>query len=227
MKKRKKIGCILVSWGVIMLSFCVMATVTFFRVKPLIFLTAKSRAETVLINSANTAILNILDQREITYDNLSQVSRNEAGSITGIETDIVKINQLKSAIAMETARLTAGCEFYEISIPLGTLTGYEPLVGMGPRIKFKMQLTETVLVDFESAFKQAGINQTVHKILITVNVNANVVMLGCTEGFSVSTKAIAAQTVIVGNVPDAYTEVIEGVGSDFASDIFDFSAEVN
>lgn len=225
MRKRKALGYILIAWGAVLLILCVLGTLLFFRLKPLIFTSAKSRAETLVINSANTAVLNILKENDITYEDISNVSRDEAGNITGIEIDIVKINTLKSAIANETSRLTAEQEFYEIQIPLGTLSGYEPLVGMGPRITFKMQLTDTVWVDFESNFKQAGINQTLHRIMINTDISISVLMLGCTESFWVDTSSIAAQTVIVGEVPDAYTEVIEGVDSDFASDIFDFGAE--
>lgn len=226
-RRRRAIGRALIMWGALLLSLCIGLTAAYFRVKPIIFLAARSRAETLMINNANRAILNILEKNDITYESISAVSRDEQGSITGIEIDIVKINTLKSAIAEETARLNTLNEFYGIEIPAGTLTGYAPLTGVGPRIGFKMQLTETVLVDFESSFRQAGINQTLHKILITVKINISVLMIGCTESFSVSTKAIAAQTVIVGRVPDAYTEVIEGIDSDFSSDIFDFGAEAN
>ena len=225
MKKSRVLARALIMWGVIVLVLCVAATIVFFRLKPLIFTLAKSRAETLVINCVNNAVLNILGENGISYDDISRVSRDSDGNITGIEIDIVKINILKSAIANETSRLTEKQEFYEIKIPLGTLTGYDPLVGMGPRITFKMQLTDTVWVDFESSFKQAGINQTLHRIMINTDVSISVLMLGCTESFSVDTSSIAAQTVIVGRIPDAYTEVIEGVDSDFASDIFDFGAK--
>ena len=225
MKKSRVLARALIMWGVIVLVLCVAATMVFFRLKPLIFTLAKSHAETLVINCVNNAVLNILGENGISYNDISRVSRDSDGNITGIEIDIVKINTLKSAIANETSRLTEKQEFYEIKIPLGTLTGYDPLVGMGPRITFKMQLTDTVWVDFESSFKQAGINQTLHRIMINTDVSISVLMLGCTESFSVDTSSIAAQTVIVGRIPDAYTEVIEGVDSDFASDIFDFGAK--
>ena len=48
-------------------------------------------------------------------------------------------------------------------------------------------------------------------------------MLGCTDSFSVETTAIAAQTVIVGITPDAFTNVIEGAGGgSIVGDIFDY-----
>lgn len=85
-----------------------------------------------------------------------------------------------------------------------------------------MQLTETAILDFESEFISAGINNVLHRIIIKIDVNASVLMLGCTDGFKVSTTAIAAQTVIAGEVPDAFTNVIEYPNNDLADELFNF-----
>ena len=85
-----------------------------------------------------------------------------------------------------------------------------------------MQLTETAVIDFESKLEDAGINSVMHQIIIKIDVNASVLMMGCTDGFSVSTTAIAAQTVIAGEVPDSFTNVIEYPNNDLADEIFNF-----
>lgn len=222
MKRRKVIGRALIMWGVLVLTLCIIAGIVFIRLKSLIFTAAKSRAETLLINSANRAVLNVLEENGVAYDDISAVSRDSDGNITGIEIDIVRINTVKALIAEETARIADGEEYYRFTIPLGTLSGIEALTGIGPRITFRMQMTQTVWVDFESVFEQAGINQTLHRILINTDISAGVLMLGCTESFSVNTSTIAAQTVIVGEVPGAFTQVIEGEDGDVVSDIFDY-----
>ena len=104
----------------------------------------------------------------------------------------------------------------------GTLFGNEYTTGYGPKVKFKMQLTETAILDFESKFTSAGINNVLHQIIINIDVKASVLMMGCTDGFSVSTKALAAQTVISGTVPDSYTNVIEYPNNDLADELFNF-----
>ncbi|MEE0807945.1 MAG: sporulation protein YunB, partial [Acutalibacteraceae bacterium] len=95
--------------------------------------------------------------------------------------------------------------------------------GYGPQIKFKMRLTETAILDFESKVIDAGINNVLHQIIINIDINANVLMVGYTKGFKISTSALAAQTVIAGSVPDSFTRVEEHPGDDIADEIFNYA----
>lgn len=213
---------VLKRWIALLLCLAVAIVLCFFSVKPFVFTYAKSEAETIILNAANEAVLNILAQNEITYSDISNVSRDIEGKITGIEIDIEKVNFLKSALSNEIARIVASRNKYDLSIPVGTLMGNEYTTGYGPKIKFKMQLTETAILDFESCFEQAGINNVLHQIIIKIDVNASVLMMGCTDAFSVSTTALAAQTVIAGAVPDSFTNVIEQPNNDLADEVFNF-----
>lgn len=218
--KFKRILLFIISF---LLIFSVIAVTTFLEVKPLVFTYAKSTAETVLLNAANNAILNVLNENNITYSRISNVSRDADNNITGIEIDIELINALKSSISNEISEIVGKNNIYDLYIPIGTLIGNEYTTGFGPKIKFKMQLTETAVVDFNSLFSDAGINQVLHQIIIKIDISANILMIGFTEGFSVHTSAIAAQTVIVGCVPDSFTNVIERPGDDIADEIFNYS----
>lgn len=209
-------------WILLCLCLCLIFVMCFFSVKPFVFTYAKSEAETIILNAANRAILNVLEKNNISYTTLSNVSRDAAGVITGIEIDIEKVNRLKSEISNELAKIVAQNNKYELNIPVGTLFGNEYTTGYGPKIKFKMQLTETAIVNFDSRFEAAGINNVLHQIIITINVRASVLMMGCTDGFGVSTNALAAQTVIAGVVPDSFTNVIEYPNNDLADEVFNF-----
>lgn len=202
---------------------CILLASVFLKVKPLIFTYAKSYAETLFLNAANTAVVEILKQNEISYKKIATLSRNNDGQVTSLEIDIEKLNLLKSLIYNKMSADLTEKEYYDLKIPLGSLLGSEYTTGIGPRIKFSMQTTCTAFVDFKSNFYSAGINQVLHQILITINIKGNILMLGCTDGFSTSTTAIAAQTVIVGLTPDAFTNVIEGAGGgSIVGDIFDY-----
>ncbi|MDO4608917.1 MAG: sporulation protein YunB [Clostridia bacterium] len=210
-------------WFVVLICVFLIFSLCFISVKPFVFVYAKSEAETIILNAANAAVLNVLKQNNITYSDVSKISRGDDKNITGIEIDIEKINLLKSQISNELARIVAQNNKYDLYIPLGTLFGSEYTTGYGPRIHFKMQLTETAIVDFKSSFTAAGINNVLHQILITMKINASVLMMGCTDSFSVSTTAIAAQTVIAGAVPDSFTNVIEHPNDDIADEIFNYA----
>ncbi len=210
-------------WFAVALILSVIIAFCFISVKPFVFNYAKSEAETIILNAANQAVLNVIESNGITYSEISNISRKEDGVITGIEIDVEKINLLKSQVASELAEIVSQSNKYDLYIPVGTLFGNEYTTGYGPKIKFKMQLTETAIVDFKSSFTQAGINNVLHQIIITMNIRASVLMMGCTDGFSVSTTAIAAQTVIAGTVPDSFTNVIEHPGDDIADEIFNYA----
>ena len=209
-------------WFFVLICFVLIFACCFISVKPFVFVYAKSEAETIILNAANQAVLNILNKNDISYSDISNVSRNADGGITGIEIDIEKVNRLKSEISGEVAKIVADKNKCTLYIPIGTLFGNEYTTGYGPKVKFKMQLTETAILDFESCFTAAGINNVLHQIIINIDIKASVLMMGYTEGFSVSTTAIAAQTVIAGEVPDSFTNVIEYPNNDLADEIFNF-----
>lgn len=220
--RKKRNFSVIKRWFVVLLCCVLIIISCFVSVKPFVFTYAKSEAETIILNAANQAVLNILSQNNISYSDISNVSRDSGGMITGIEINIEKVNFLKSSLSNEIARIVASNDKYVLKIPIGTLFGSEYTTGYGPKIKFKMQLTQTAILDFESKFTSAGINNVLHQIIIKIDVNASVLMMGCTDGFSVSTTALAAQTVIAGAVPDSFTNVIEYPENDLADEIFNF-----
>jgi len=223
MSKWEKFKKAILLWLCLILSVLILLFSVFLKIKPLVYTYAKSYAETLFLNAANRAVVNILKEQGISYDNIAMLSKNNEGHISSLEIDIEKINLLKSLISNEMSDDLSGNEYYDLKIPIGSLLGNEYTTGIGPKIKFSMQATATAIVDFKSTFKSAGINQVLHQILITIKIYGNILMLGCTDSFSVSTTAIAAQTVIVGITPEAFTNVIEGaMGGSTVGDIFDY-----
>ena len=87
-----------------------------------------------------------------------------------------------------------------------------------------MQLTTTAFVDFVHEFKAAGINQTLHLIHIKIKIKGSFVTAWYTGGIATETSVIAAQTVIVGATPDAFTNVIESIDDNTAGLINDYGA---
>jgi len=191
---------------------------------PVIMKYAVSVAETTMLNSANDAVVEILSENEISYLDIVNLSKNNDGYVTSLEIDIYEINFLKSLIANKTSNLVDSREFYDVKIPVGTFLGNTYTAGYGPKLKFKMQLTCTAFVDFRHEFKSAGINQVLHLVMIDINIKGNLIIMGYNKGINVSTSAIAAQTVIVGKSPDAFTNVIEQETDNTAGLINDYGA---
>jgi sporulation protein YunB len=192
--------------------------------QPVIMRFAVSTAETIMLNSANEAVIKILEENNVTYSDIARLSLNDNGYVSSLEIDVYEINNLKSRISNETARIIEEKEYFEVSIPIGTFLGNTYTAGFGPKVKFKMQLTTTAFVDFSHEFRSAGINQVLHIINVDINIGGSLIIAGFNRGINVKTSAIAAQTVIVGATPDAFTNVIESEKDNTGGLINDYGA---
>jgi len=222
MRRNYPIKRFLIYFIAFLIIIAVLAGIFYFRSRPVIYNVAVSNAETMMLRFANNAVSAVLDGEKVDYESIVKLSFNPQGEIISLNIDQLMINRLKTEITNGISDMVIKNEDCPANIPFGTLLGNEYTAGMGPMISFPMRITATAYVDFKSEFVSAGINQVLHKVLIDVKVSGTILMTGTKYGFSVSTEYIAAQTVIVGRVPDAYTEVIEQMGDSTAGNIFDY-----
>ncbi len=185
---------------------------------------AVGTAKRIVVAATDAAVLEVLRENEISYEKIAKLSTDGGGNVTALEIDTTLVNTLKSNISEKLAQQLNGREDYVLKIPIGTIIGNEFTLGRGPSISFKMKMSAAVKTDFKSNFYSAGINQVLHQILIEVKYDGFILIPWFREGFSDKTDYIAAQTVIVGVVPDAFTNVIESEPEQITGDIFDFSA---
>lgn len=217
-----KLRLVLIFFLCVLIFICV----AFYKMQPVIITSAVSQAETIMLNSANEAILKILEENNVSYDDIVRLTTNDDGYVTSLEIDVYEVNRLKSNISNATASIIEEEEFYDLAIPIGTFLGNTYTTGFGPSLKFKMQLTTTAFVDFRHEFKSAGINQVLHIIMVNIDIEGSLIITGYNKGISASTSAIAAQTVIVGKSPDAFTSVIESQTDNTGGLINDYGAIV-
>ncbi len=225
MKRRRRCeNAFLIKTAAVLLAVAVLLSVVFYKMRPVILRYAESAAETLLLDASNKAILDILSEQNVSYNDIVSLSREESGRVTSLETDIVKINSLKSLISNRLSGIISENEYYDLYIPLGTFFSSTYTSGYGPKIHFKMQLTATARVNFSHEFKAAGINQVLHIVMVDMDISGSLVITGYNGGISVKNQAMAAQTIIVGTTPEAFTNVIESEQDNTAGLINDYGA---
>jgi hypothetical protein len=69
-----------------------------------------------------------------------------------------------------------------------------------------------VVVDMAYEFEDAGINQTLHRVLADITVTVFLLIPGETLSATVDSQVCVAETVIVGQVPDTYLYIENGAG---------------
>ncbi|MBO5409968.1 MAG: sporulation protein YunB, partial [Clostridia bacterium] len=84
----------------------------------------------------------------------------------------------------------------------GSATGLTVLSGLGPVIDVSVSYSSSTESDFENEFTAVGMNQTQHRVMLSVTSNILMALAGGRVANTVTTTFCVAQTVIVGTVPD-------------------------
>ena len=193
------------------LAFLLMAlalTVLFIaatQMRPLLESMATTRVSNTVTRIVSEAVYEAIEKGELQYDGLVSFEKDTEGHITAVQSNMAAFNRLRSQIAGEILRRLSEVSTSELSIPVGTLTGSTLLAGRGPCIRVRMQAVGSADASLRNAFSAAGINQTKHQIILTVDVSVSVLLPGFRTATKVSNSFIVAETVIVGTVPDTYT----------------------
>ena len=143
---------------------------------------------------------------DMRYEDLVTVSRNGNGEIVGVSANSLKINKIARDTASISQSNLKNLSLNGIPVPLGALTGIEAFAGLGPSIQFRIIPVSSVSCDFYSTFESVGINQTKHSIYLNVIADISIVMPSRTENFAVTTEILVGESVIVGQIPDAYLQ---------------------
>ena len=191
-----------------------------------LFLMFRGKYRTVIQNLAKTQVMNStsdltndaisrqIEEGSIRYDRIVFFEKDVNGKITALKTNIGEINRLKTDILGIINEEILALDTSDIGIPLGSLILPELLSGKGPVIPVRILSIRNSDATFSSDFSQAGINQTIHQVIMEVSVDVAILVLGETDSFTVTSQMVVAQTVIVGEVPDTFLHT----GGDYGSE---------
>ena len=172
-----------------------------FKVDPFMLDFTVLKGRSMMSEFFSTAVNEKLEEMQLSYDDLITTNCSQSGEIQSVNTDVVTVNKLKSAITSELTRQLDEYYEYEVDFPLGNTTGSEFLSGVGPIIKFNSNVTGSVTSDFRSEFETGGVNQTVHRLYIDITGDLIVIVGGEQEPLQLTTSVLIGETVIVGEVP--------------------------
>ncbi len=152
---------------------------------------------------------------------LVSFSYDESGKICALQTDPVSINRLKAMLTEFINDELSSSRAEEVGVSLGTLTGISYLYGRGNELVFSVKPIGNAKTRLLSSFESAGINQTLHSIVLEVDTVLSPLIPGFTESVEVTTDFILAQTVLIGEVPETFSNIVLDSGS--VSELADFN----
>jgi len=167
---------------------------------------AQTQVKNTTSDLTNDAIAKQIADGIIQYDRIVYFEKDLEGRITALKTNMSEVNRLKTDILNIINDEILALDTSDLGIPLGSLFLPEFLSGKGPVIPVHILSIRNSDATFLSNFSQAGINQTLHQLVMLVSVDVSVLVLGQTGSFTVTSEVVVAETVIVGAVPNTFLQ---------------------
>ena len=176
---------------------------------------ARVKANEVAVSAINNAVNATLKEQNLDYYNFFNITTKPDLTVSYLSVNTVAANRFKAELSQKILKCIGDYSREEITMSPFSMYGYT-CVPFGLKIPVLVVPIEILSTDFISTFEAHGINQTLHKLGIKVEIAIKLLLPVGSESFDVKTIVPVTETIIVGNVPDTYTNV-EGVtesGSD-------------
>ena len=177
------------------------------RIAPILTAMAVTNANNAVTETVNRAILDGIASEHISYGDMVTISTGTNGQITALTSDLEQANLLRAELLALVLEAVSALSEEDFSIPVGNLTDISLFSGRGPSVHMQVLSTGAASAAFEHEFTDAGINQTLHQIMLNINVTVQILLPGNTLELSVPTQVCVAETIIVGEVPGTYFEM--------------------
>ena len=198
-----------VRWAVlILLLLIVLGLLLEKNLEQVILDMAHARAEAMAVEYIHEAVRDVMGDM-ITYEDMITVRTDTAGRITMLQANAVRMNELATVTALKAQASLESADAQSISIPLGAALGIPFLSGLGPRVQVRMVPVSAVSAAFSTEFESAGINQTRHKIYLSLHTTVRLVIPSGARQVSLGSQVLIAESIIVGEVPESYVQVPE------------------
>lgn len=185
--------------AVLLAAVSVLVLLTRLHYAPVLAQLAALQLDNQASAAINDAVQDTLTAEEITYDKLVELEKDTQGNVTAVRSNVAGLNRFRTALTARIDENLADLSVEELGIPVGSVVLPELFSGMGPRLAVR-----TSDAAFRNRFSTVGINQTLHQIFIDIHVTVTILSLAGTQELAVDVTVLAAETVIVGNVPSTY-----------------------
>lgn len=160
-------------------------------------------------SAATTAgVENALDTDKVRYADLIKFGRDQSGNIVSVTTDAYYLNKIGNNIGDEIDKHINQMKSYIIKIPFSVLFSEQLINGRGPKMPLVFVMTGITTTDFENEFTAAGVNQTHHRIMMSITVNTYVIHSGNVTVVPYKTNVCIAESIVVGITPQTFAEII-------------------
>ncbi len=202
-RKRKKGKKILAVFACVIIFALLSVIYLNQKLDPLVCAAATPQLKAEMTRVINEAISEAMTGYE---EKLVSIRYGSDGKILSIETDSTKINLLRALVTEKINEKIKAYGEYSVTISVSNIMDDEIVFGRFPswRIPASVEPNGSAETTVKSSLVSAGINQSLHKITLSVRVSITAMLLISTVDVDTETDICIAETVIIGEVPTVF-----------------------
>ncbi|MBQ7170644.1 MAG: sporulation protein YunB [Clostridia bacterium] len=177
------------------------------QIYPYVAAITRSQAENNVQQVFSDAVANAAEEMALTYSDLIVLHTDGGGAIDALSVNTAKVNAVRSRLLTDALASLRETEIETVHIPLGTLLAGELSSGRGPQIPVKVLVARVLRCGVVSTFEETGINQTLHRIYLSLSCEATAMLPSGMISFTVTTDCCIGETVLVGKTPESFTKI--------------------
>lgn len=170
--------------------------------RPQLIAISEAEVQNQLTQIADRAVARTLADQELVYGDMVTLQTEEG--LSALTTDTAGLNRLRVSVLEDIITQLESLDSDSLGVPLGALTGIDLFSALGPALPVRVISVASAEGTYRNDFTSAGINQTLHRVMLDVALNARLLLPGGIVEVSVSTPICVAETVIIGQVPQTY-----------------------
>lgn len=174
------------------------------KVRPVMMAVAEYECQELSILAMNRAVTQALNENQTLYRDIYEVRTDTNGRITSVVADTAAVNAIKAELTSAVTTELSALSSREVTIPVGTLVGWQLLAGMGPEMRVRVLQESYVDSDLTSRLQTSGINQTELLVFMRFRVTMGVMLSGFSSSVEVQDEICIAQALVVGDVPQFF-----------------------
>lgn len=180
----------------------ITATIIIKSINPIVDTLCLDEAKNIATRISNEEATEIMQKYK--YEDLITITKDSDNNIVMIQANVNTINAIISDIPIHILDKLKESENSNIQIRMGSVLGIKILSGYGPKINAKIANTGNVETNLKSDFISQGINQTLHRIYLELNMDVNILTPYNIVNSRITNQVLIAESIIVGNVPSSY-----------------------
>lgn len=181
---------------------------------------AENKTKELSLYLVNDAVSRAIKKDDIEINNLIEIEKNEENEIVSVNFNNIKINEITTIIGENIQTNLRKMEqnkknkimkkYYEddvdiiYKVPMSIVYDVPILVGIGPKIPFKLDVLGNINIDAITNVKEYGINNSLIESYLKIKINIQIILPFTSKKIITENKVPLITKTIQGKIPEYY-----------------------